>query len=758
MDFLSGGTTLLLDDDTPVSPRSGSSPSKIRKIALIGNHLPRRCGIATYTTDIFEAMRKRFPDVHIDVWAMNDGVEYSYPNTVKGTIDESEIESYRKAACEITAARPDMVWLQHEFGIFGGRAGDYILTLIDRLTVPIAVALHTVLANPDRDQRRVTEALIARCETIIVMADEAKNILIAHYGADPEQVVVIPHGIPDRPFTGNMAMKVRLGIADRDLILTFGLLSPGKGIETVISAMPDIIARHPNALYMVLGATHPHYIESMGEAYRDSLMEHAQALGVTDHVKFINGFFETDQVLDYLTAADIYVTPYLNPAQVTSGTLAYAVGLGKPIVSTPYVHANELLGEGFGHLVDFGDSAGFAEAIMTVLEDDEGTMTLRKRTYALGRTMIWPRLAEASLARFEQVALRHTAPAIPFRSCAIPNSLPMDAIFRMTDDTGMFQHSIFGVADRSHGYCIDDNARALMLLNRNAAMTDKRLTHIYCSFIQDAWNPATSSFRNFMGFDRRWLEDAGSEDSSGRTLWSLGITAANSEDPEVRAWAKSLFEQTIEPLADLQSPRTKAFMALGVLAEPALAQNYASLASQWVQSLVDLWSAHHRHEWNWFEPVLAYDNARICEVLIRFGQMFDRPDCIELGCSTLEWLIDQQTTPDGHFRPIGHDSFGRFHAAPLPFDQQPLEAWATVDACDAAFAATGSGRWIRAGRNSYRWFLGKNVSAIAMGDVETGECFDGLMPTGANRNRGAESILAFHHATLTIQRHRISAC
>jgi glycosyltransferase involved in cell wall biosynthesis len=757
MESFSGVTPIVCDDEMSISSPV-QQRSRIKKITLIGNHLPRRCGIATYTVDIFRAMRARFPDVRVEIWAMNDGVTYNYPATVTGTIDDADIESYRRAAREITATEPDMVWIQHEFGIFGGCGGDYILTLIDRLTVPVAVALHTVLAKPDRDQRRVTEALIARCETLIVMAQEARRILIEDYGAGPDQVIVIPHGIPDRPFTDPAVMKTRLGLADRDLILTFGLLSPGKGIETVIAAMPDIIDRHPNALYMVLGATHPHCIESMGEAYRQSLADCAAKLGVTDHVRFVDGFFETDEILDYLAAADVYVTPYLNPAQVTSGTLAYAVGLGKPIVSTPYVHAQELLGHGFGHLVDFGDTAGFANAIVGLLEDDEGTMKLRERTYALGRTMIWPELAETSMARFEQIADRPVKHAIPLRSHTIPTTLPLDAINRMTDDTGMFQHSIFGVADRAHGYCIDDNARALMLFNRLDALSDKRLTHIYASFIQDAWNPAMASFRNFMGFDRRWLEDAGSDDSSGRTLWALGITAANSDDPNIREWAKALFAQTIEPLAQLNSLRTRAFMALGVLADPALSNSYAELADQWTRSIVDHWSAHRHAGWNWFEPVLAYDNARLCEALIRYGVRFGKPEMVEIGCGTLEWLIHQQMTDAGHYRPIGNDSFGRVRATPLPFDQQPLEAWATVDACDAAFEATGSGRWVRLARNAYRWFLGKNDCATALGNVETGECFDGLMPTGVNRNCGAESILAFHHATLTIQRHRILAC
>ncbi len=744
----------LVQNPVPAFPRPNFSRSRIRHIALIGNHLPRRCGIATYTTDVAQALARRYPDIAVDIWAMNDaGKSYAYPDHVVGTIDEGEPRSYLDAARAITASGAEMVWIQHEFGIFGGKAGDHILSLIDRLTVPVAVALHTVLAAPDRDQRRVTLALIDRCETIIVMAEAARAILIDTYGADPEQVIVIPHGIPDRPFIPTARMKTKLGLGDRDVILTFGLLSPGKGIETMIAAMPDIVAKNPSALYLVLGASHPHCIARSGEAYRESLAALAQDLGVAENVRFIDAFFETNEVLDYLAAADVYVTPYLNPAQVTSGTLAYAVGLGKPIVSTPYVHALELLGGGLGHLVAFGDSAGFAAAINGLLADQGTTMTLRKRTYALGRTMIWPRLAEASLARFEDVAARAKAKPSPIRPPDIPAIVGSAALTRMTDSTGMLQHSVFGVPDRAHGYCIDDNARALMLMDGRAPT--------YAAFVDHAWNPNTKRFRNFMGFDRRWLEDIGSDDSCGRTLWALGTAATVSIDPDMRSWARVVYERAIIPLSELTSPRAQAFMMLGTAAlaedDPTDPQG-ATLLTRWGDALMGLWAEYRRPGWDWFEPVLAYDNARLPEALIRAGLAIGREDFVRRGIRALDWLSDVQTSSDGHFRAVGSDSFGRPYAPPLPFDQQPVEAWAMIDACDAAFSATGDLRWQRAARNAYRWFLGKNELGLALGDIETGECFDGLIPTGVNRNRGAESILAFHLATVTIQRHKQAVC
>jgi glycosyltransferase involved in cell wall biosynthesis len=729
--------------------------NRVNHIALIGNHLPRRCGIATYTTDVAQALAQRHPRIEVDIWAMTEaGKSYVYPEQVSGTINEDDISSYLDAARAITASGADMVWIQHEFGIFGGKAGDHILSLIDRLTVPVAVAMHTVLAEPNRDQKRVTLALVDRCETIIVMAQAARDMLIETYHADPDQVIVIAHGVPDRSFTpSTSAMKAKLSVAARNVILTFGLLSPGKGIETMIAAMPEILVRNPDSLYLVLGATHPHCIARRGEAYRESLVALAEDIGVTDRVRFVDAFFDTNEVLDYLTAADIYVTPYLNPAQVTSGTLAYAVGLGKPIASTPYVHARELLANGTGRLVDFGDSAGFANAINQLLADGDALMALRRRTYARGRTMIWPRLAEASLARFEDVAARTKAKPSPIRPPDIPARVGSAALERMTDATGMLQHSVFGIPHRAHGYCIDDNARALMLLDQRAPR--------YAAFVDHAWNPDTQRFRNFMGFDRRWLEETGSDDSCGRTIWALGITSVTAPDPDVRDWARGLYDRAIEPLSELCSPRAMAFMMLGTAAiiqsDPA-DPRHPLLLARWGDALMGLWSAHRKPGWDWFEPVLGYDNARLPEALIRAGMAIGREDFVKRGLKALTWLARQQTSPEGRFRAVGSDSFGRLYAPPLPFDQQPLEAWASVDACDAAFAASGDTVWQSFARTAYRWFLGQNDLGIPLGTVETGECFDGLIPTGVNRNRGAESILAFHLATVTIQRHQQAKC
>jgi glycosyltransferase involved in cell wall biosynthesis len=746
-------------------PARVRAPRRISRIALVGNYLPRRCGIATFTADVYNAITARYPGIAVNIWAMNDGATaYHYPDCVTGTIEQDDPIAYRIAAGQINASGADMAWIQHEFGIFGGEAGSHILKLIERLQMPVAVTLHTVLAEPLPEQRRIMDVLVERCQTLIVMAHAARRMLVEIYGAKPEQICLIPHGIPDRPFAPTTKMKSNFGWTGRDVILTFGLLSPGKGIETMIAAMPQLLRRCPNAFYVVLGATHPHCVARDGESYRAQLQQQADALGVGAHVAWIDGFCETEKLLDYLSAADVYVTPYLNPAQVTSGTLAYAVGLGKPVVSTPYVHAQELLGGGTGRLVDFGDSGGFANAIADILEDEVGMMDLRKKSYAAGRTMIWPRLAEAAVARFEADMPRGQYAPKPIKPPSIPGQLPFDAILRQGDATGILQHSRYSVPDRHHGYCIDDNARALILTcvvpGIEPSLRDRQMA-IYASFIDHAWNPETGRFRNFMSFDRRWLEDTGSNDSNGRALWALGVAAAKAPFAGIWQWAQSLFGEAIDHLAVIDSPRAKAFKILGSISIQSSLPDHPVLQShiaEWADVIASLYRSVRRPGWEWFEPVLAYDNPRLSEALIRASIVLRREDLLQIGLETLNWLNVTQTSEAGHFSAIGSDSFNRPFAHPLPHDQQPVEAAAMVDACDAAFLATGDDVWRARAINAYRWFLGKNEGDVPIGDVETGACYDALTPTGVNRNQGAESLLAFHLATVAIQRHMARGC
>ena len=729
----------------------------IDHLALIGNFLPRKCGLATYTTDTFTALKGRFPDLKIDVYAMDDhpGL-YDYPPEVTRSIPDQDRMAYLDAARAIEASGAQAIWLQHEYGIFGGAAGEHILALLDRVSIPVIVTLHTILEKPSADQRRVMDGLLRRCARVIVMAERGREILERVYGASGRNIVMIPHGVPDRAFVEPASLKSRFGWEERKVVLTFGLLAPGKGIEVMIEALPAIVAQNPNVLYAVLGATHPNLVKHEGEKYRDGLKALAVELGVDANIEFIDAFLEHDELIDYLQAADIYATPYLNPAQITSGTLSYAVGVGKAVVSTPYVHATEILGDGHGVLVDFGDSAAFAREINALLGSDRNRIRLSERAYARGRTMIWPRLAEVAMREIVQMVAAKPQRLPTSTVATIPLKPDFSAVERMSDSTGMLQHSIYSVPDRRHGYCIDDNARALMLVSQmvemDAAARDSWMT-IYASFLQYAWNPEARRFRNFMNFDRTWCEDFGSEDSNGRTLWALGVTARDAQMAKHRHWALSMFDMTASLALELGSPRAHAFAMLGAAAIIEAYPSHAlarTILSRFGDELRGLLAEARRPEWEWFEIVLAYDNARLPEALIRAGTALRRDDLVACGISTLDWIVGKQTSPEGRFRAVGSESFGRVYAEPLQFDQQPLEAQATIDACSAAFDASKDLRWVEEAGRAYRWYLGQNDLDLPLATTQDGGCFDGLMPNGLNRNQGAESILALQLAGCTI--------
>lgn len=726
-----------------------------RHIALIGNSLPRRCGLATFTSHTFQALEARFPDLTIDLYAMDDGTGVTYPDTVR-TIAQDDPAAYRAAAREIEQGGAEAIWLQHEYGIFGGSAGSHILSLLDRVNLPLLVTLHTVLEHPGAEERRVLEALARRASKLIVMAEKGRALLRSVYGISDRQIEVIPHGVPDRPFVPSDTMKPRFGFEGRDVILTFGLLAPDKGIQYMIEAMPAIVADHPNALYVVLGATHPNLIRQQGETYREELQARATALGLADHVRFIDAFVEQEELLDYLQAADVYATPYVKRDQITSGTLSYAVAVGKPVISTPYIHATEILADDHGVLVDFGDSAAMAREISRLLGDATAHGALADRAYRRGRTMVWRRLAERAMALLED--MKRNMPVRLGGKPSVPQPLKPDlsAVIRMSDATGMLQHGIYSVPDRRHGYCIDDNARALILMSRIDELDEgerERWTSVYAAFVQHAWNADRQRFRNFMNFDRSWCEEEGSEDSNGRTLWALGVTARDARAQKFRQWAAALFDQSAGMAFSLDPPRAQAFAMLGAAAMLDAHPGHAlsrDILERFGDQLLALLAISRRPDWPWFEAVLAYDNARLPEALLRAGAALERQDYVDCGLATLDWIVAQQTAPEGHFRAVGTESFGRPFTPPLPFDQQPLEAQATIDACDAAFAVSSDTRWINEAQRAYRWFLGANDLDLPLASQGDGGCYDGLMPTGLNRNQGAESILALQLASATI--------
>jgi glycosyltransferase involved in cell wall biosynthesis len=730
----------------------------LQRVALIGNHLPRRCGIATFTHDLHRAVSTARPDLGTCVVAMNDtGGFYDYPAAVQFQIPDDTIDCYARAADFLNAAPFDVVCLQHEYGIFGGDAGGYITELLRRLTMPIITTLHTVLPTPTPAQRNVMEQIIAKSTKIVVMAEKGRELLRSVHHVTPQKIEVIPHGIPDFPFLETHHAKAKFGFSGRTVILTFGLLSPSKGIETVIDAMPEIVKSCPNAVYVILGATHPNLVRAQGEAYRDSLMTRVQELGIEDHVAFFNQFVDQATLLDFISMCDVYATPYLNEAQMTSGTLAYSFGLGKAVVSTPYWHARELLDDGRGILVPFGDSKAIGTEIAALLTNDVRRHAMRKRAYSTSRSMTWAQTAKRYLAAFELARETgrtdkrvHTGHGnVRSKSHVLPQ-VQTGHFLSMCDSTGLLQHAIHSVPDRAHGYCVDDNARALLLSSALTTFGETRLsepmTARFAAFIQHAWNPDMYRFRNFMSYDRRWLEAQGSEDSHGRTLWALGECARSDTDASRRRWAAALFKIALPAVEQFRSPRAWAFTLLGLDAYCALV--VGDLAAGRMRELLAArlaaaFQATETEDWRWFEDVLAYDNARLAQALLVTGAALNKPPLVEIGLSSLRWLMALQTTADGYFRPVGTESFGVARKAPLPFDQQPVEAAAAISACLAAWRADDSAEWTAGAMRALNWFLGDNDLQTPLIDPMTGSCLDGLHPDRPNENRGAESAVSY---------------
>ena len=731
-------------------------PAAPARVALIGTYPPRQCGIATFSSDLIEQTRRFHPEIAFDVFALDRAASgITYPASVTALAAEKPA-AYRAAAEAINASGADAVWLQHEYGIFGGPDGEMVVDFVDRLAAPLIVTLHTVLTQPSGRQRAILEHLIARASRIMVMSRYSRDLLAEHYDAPRELIAVIEHGAPDRAFGRSAAAKSAQELGERPVLMTFGLLGPGKGLEHMIDALPAILARHPETLYRIVGATHPELVACDGESYRDMLMERARALGVSDAIEWENRFLEAGELLERLEACDIFVTPYPGLQQSTSGTLSYAVALGKAVVATPYIHARELLADGVGVLVEPGSSTALAEAIGGLLDDREALAAMQRRAWERGRRTIWPRFADAS------AALVHAA--IPEARTRAPLSVvpnPM-GVFAMSDATGMLQHAIRTIPDRRHGYCLDDNARALMWINvAEGIETGERIARAaqYAGFVQHAWNPDLAVFRNFMRFDRGWCEDAGSEDSNGRTLWALGQTLETSRDPDLRAWARQWYDTTLPHLSRLRSPRTIAFLMLGAAArlrrepdhEPSRRQLRDGAAS--LLALIDAVSSE---DWCWFETRLGYDNARLPQALIEAGELLEEPRWQAVGLTAARWLAELQTNVDGQFRPIGSESLGR-NGEVLPFDQQPLEAQASIECARVAARVSHDPFWIAHAEAAWRWFFGANDRGAVLADLATGRCRDGVNPRGRNENCGAESILALHlsrHSMLALHAER----
>jgi glycosyltransferase involved in cell wall biosynthesis len=734
---------------------------KLKSIYFIGNYLPRKCGIATFTTNLAESVSSYVPDGQSRAIALNDRPEgYDYPERVRFEINQNDLDSYESAVDFLNITGADVVCLQHEFGIFGGRDGDYILNLLEELKMPVVTTLHTVLAEPAKRQKFIMARLSELSARIVVMSQTAIHILNSVYDIPKNRIVYIPHGIPDFPFVDPNYYKEQFNLLGRKVLLTFGLLSENKGIETVLKALPRAVQEFPELTYIVLGATHPQVLQHEGEKYRSKLHQIVQDLHIEDNVQFENRFVSQKELCDYLSAANIYITPYNHENQITSGTLAYAAGAGKAVISTPYWYAKEMLSEGRGRLVPFKNHDMMAKTIIELFKNDGQRHKMRKCAYDFSRKATWKEVARQYMSLFEEVKnernIRPQPQAIPDEKPYRSNGkkltqLNIDHLLSLTDDTGLLQHACYTIANRKHGYCTDDNARALIFAlraqripqSRQIRKSLKRLTQCYFAFLLHAFNPKKGRFRNFMSYSRKWLDAAGSEDSHGRALWAVGEATA-SKNPH-RTLAGSLFLDALPAVKSFRSPRAFAFSLLGAHAYLSAIPGDSQVRRAMVclsEKILDQLHENASDDWLWPEDTLTYSNGKLPHALILAGDMLERDDMKRAGFNTLEWLLKMQTEND-HLTLVGNQYWYKRNGRKARFDQQPLEANALTEACLAAFRLSGNEKWLYRANMCFHWYLGQNDLNLPVADTSTGGCHDGLQSGWVNQNEGAESTLSW---------------
>lgn len=731
----------------------------MHKIAIIGNYPPRQCGIATFTKDLNDGFREN--GVTTAVVAMNDGLHrYDYPGDVVCEIEQNVMASYISAAEYLNSNNFDAVIVQHEFGIYGGQDGIHIIQLLKRLRIPVITTLHTVLDDPTENQRRVINELANISQKLVCISRKGIELLWTIYGIPPSRCLHIHHGVHQYDTKDVFSLRKKLGTENKMVLLTFGLLSRNKSIEVVINALPEVVKKYPNTVYIVLGATHPHVVKHEGENYRLMLIRLVNKLQLEKNVIFINRFVTNDELFSYLELCDIYVIPYLGEKQISSGTLIYTMGAAKPIISTPFWYAREMLADERGLLFGFRDSEQLSEKINDLLSDEEKRKTIAQNAFTLAKECYWPMISQQYYDLVDHIivednirALSEPAPVIESKFVLPP--IKMDHLRALTDYTGILQHAKFNVPDRNHGYCTDDNARALLLsvmLQNEVQDVDEvnRLTSIYLSFIDYAYNPVTGKFRNFMNYERQWLDKEGSEDSIGRTAWALGYTSAYTNVCNFYHHSNYLFEKVLASADTLTHPRALSYVALGlshhakVHEEPAMIRRL----SQCTKKLFTLFDRTIDEEWLWFDDKVSYANSRIPHAMILAGMLLKEEPLIQRGLKVLDWLIEKQFI-NGIFSPIGNNGW-LTPQGKGPFDQQPLEANGMIDACLQAEEYVKDGTYADYALKAFYWFTGENDCGQPLYDFATGGCRDGLHSSGINLNQGAESTISWLMSLMSI--------
>jgi glycosyltransferase involved in cell wall biosynthesis len=745
--------------------RSGAGTMRV---GVVSTYPPRACGIGTFSRDLREALLAADGVSAVDLVAIVREDDVDEAPEVITRIHQDQRGEYAAAARVLERRGEDVIVIQHEYGIFGGHEGAHILSLAAELRQPMVLTLHTVLSAPSVRQAETLRALCDLATLVCVFTETARRMILDARLVSPERVRVVPHGgptellpssdpglLPRPPYRTGSPHSSAIG-TDRAVLATFGLISPGKGIEMAIAAMPSIVARHPEALYVIAGQTHPEVAKLHGEEYRISLERLARDLDLADHVVFDDRFLDMEDLSSMLAATTIYVTPYRSREQIVSGALTFAIVAGCPTVSTPYFYAQDLLASGAGVLVPFDDPAALADAVVGLLDDPERLERTRAEARAVGNELAWPQVGRQTadvlreaVALGSRSATRHPAPA------TLPRARTSH-LLTMVDDVGIVQHADGIVPLRSSGYCTDDVARlaivALGLGRTTGGEPYHRMLARSLGFLRHAWSAEQRGMRNFMSYERRWLDEPHGGDHLGRAAWALGEVVAAEPVPALLEPSLILLREMLPALAEQRWPRTMAFAALGLArADPEVVGGEAAdVLRALAGRLADLQRANASPDWHWAEDVLVYDNARLPQALIAAGARLGDGEMVREGMRSLAWYAGELGIDDPWLRLVGHHGRRRGEPRPGGGDEQPLDAAALVEAEVEAFVATNDDARARDAVRAFEWFLGRNRLQRSVYDFATGGCHDGLGESDVNGNEGAESTLAYLQALLVL--------
>jgi glycosyltransferase involved in cell wall biosynthesis len=738
-------------------------------ISFVSSYVPRQCGIAVFTNDLVTAINEIpnsiFNDNHninggysINVTALNDIPEgYKYPSEVKFEIKDKSVNDFKEAAYYLNLSNSDVINIQHEFGLYGGEAGSNILYLIERLNKPFVTTLHTILQEPSEEQLKVLQDIGEKSSFLIVQSVRSRKMLEKIYKIPPEKIKFIPHGAPDVPFLDPAYYKDKFQLSEKKVILTFGLLGPGKGLEDGINALAKTVKSFPDVMYIILGATHPNVRRQFGEAYRHSLENLVNKHGLENNVMFINRFVDAPELLEFLLMSDMYLSPYHNMEQIVSGTLTYAVACGKAVIATPYWHAQELLANERGVLVPPKDPEALSDVLTDLLKDENKRNRIRKNAYDAGRKLIWPHVGRAYSEIFHiategfKRATKLPIPSSKEKALPILPEINLTHLRNLTDSTGIFQHATYSIPNPNEGYCTDDNCRALLVAVMNQYMMGddsvNKLINRYLTFIHYSFNPESGLFRNFMSYERAWLEDAGSEDCNGRVIFVLGYIIKNTPSYSTLSMIKHLFDQSIKNMDSFKSPRSLAYITVGsifYLNKFAGARDIKKICKNSADKILEYYTYTSSKEWQWFEDSVTYDNARLPQALLMAGQFLNNKTYITAGLESLNWLYEILYDKEKKcLSLIGNDGWYFKGKPKAKFDQQPMEIPALIDACYQAYLITRDDEWINRLGVAFSWFLGNNDRQEPLCDFTTGGCYDGLTSSMVNQNQGAESTISW---------------